>query len=118
MGNLDELAENTARDERTRKAIKILASKYDEKYKEYLLWVYSDPKLRSLYNSMRMAYEVDKNLKDTKRLVVKYPNMIVYKFLDDVFKPKYGDNWATDKEVLAKVLKKEDLIQPWRILGI
>lgn len=115
MSRLDELAERVANEERTKKAIKILTTKYDEKTRRYLMSVYEDQSLHDTYNAIRQAVELNKSVKDSRRLVVKYPNMIVYKFLDDVFSPKYGSEWATDKDILKKVLQKEDLIQPWKI---
>jgi len=117
MSFIDELAESTAKEIRVKKALTILAHKYDESTKVYLTTIYSDPSIQDSYNALREAAKYHK-ISDPRRLVVKYPNMIVYKFLDDVFAPKYGPDWATDKTILAKVLNREDLIQPWKIANL
>lgn len=114
MSFIDELAESTAKEIRVKKALKILAHKYDESTKVFLTAIYSDQSIQDSYNALREAAKYHK-ISDPRRLVVKYPNMIVYKFLDDVFSPKYGPDWATDKTILAKVLNREDLIQAWKI---
>ena len=53
MANLDDLAEQVSREERIRKAIKIVATKYDLGTKEYLLNIYSDQKIANLYQALR-----------------------------------------------------------------
>lgn len=113
MSKLDELAEKIATEERTKKAIKILTANKDDWTRNYILGIYEDQKLQDVYNSIRTAVQLGKSSKDTRRLVVKYPNMIIYRFLDDVFSPKYGPEWATDKDILRKIIINEDLIRPW-----
>ena len=122
MANLDDLAEQVSREERIRKAIKIVATKYDLGTKEYLLNIYSDQKIANLYQALRdeSSLKTRKQRDDTAnhRLIVKYPSQTVYKFLNDVFSPKYGEGWASNKDTLMKVMRDEDLIKPWCIQHI
>lgn len=114
--DIDAIAHSVKYDDLVLKAIIKLGRKYDIGYKEYLLKVYGDRELHSLYNAMRAQAELDDKIKKKdKWLIVKFPSQTVYKFLDDLFAPKYGENWLSDRDTLIKVIKKEELIKPWVI---
>lgn len=112
MSHIDDLAEQISNEERTRKAISILMTKKDESTREYLTKIYSDPEIHSIYNGLRAEANLDDKLKkhEDRKLSIKFPNVTVYKFLDDVMKVKYGDQWLQEPKIFY-----EDLIKPWII---
>ena len=115
MGNTEEVADRISQDLKLRLSLSRILSKYDEMLKRYITAVYEDEGLRKIYDSMRLAASVSKKTSDTRRLAIKYPNLIVRRFLDDVFSPKYGSEWATNEQTLRKVMRNEELIKPWII---
>ncbi|RMD73094.1 MAG: hypothetical protein D6822_00160 [Cyanobacteria bacterium J149] len=115
--DIDAVAASVKYDDLVLKALLKIGKKYDIAYKNYLLKVYGDRELHSLYNAMREQAKLEDKLSKPKDkwLVVKFPSQTVFKFLDDLFRPKYGDNWLHDKKTFVKVCKKEELIKPWLI---
>lgn len=112
MSHIDEVAAQVSNEERTRKAISILMTNKDEATREYLTKIYSDPELHSIYNGLRSEASLDDKLNkhEDRKLSIKFPNPTVFKFVDDVMKVKYGDEWLQDKRIFY-----EDLIVPWVI---
>lgn len=88
-----------------------IAGLYSEKYQKIVLATYESPEVRSLYTALRTESQISK--KKTHRQIIKFPNAYVLHFLNDQFEPKYGPNWLSDKQILIKVMKTEDLIKPW-----
>lgn len=104
---------STAQD--VRKSLDNIASTYSKRYKDIVMHTYTSDEIRSLYNAMRETNEInDKvNARSTIKQILKIPNAYVLHFLNDMFAPKYGDDWLKDQKTLWKVIKKEDLIKPW-----
>ena len=115
--DMEAIADSVKYDKLVLEAIKKIGNKYANWTRDYLLNVYSDPQLHSLYRRMRDTNKLDDKLSKPKvhRLKAKFPSMIVLKFLDDLFAPKYGDDWLEDKDKFNKVCKKEELIKPWLV---
>lgn len=112
MSKLDEIADRISNEERTRKAISILIGNKDIATREYLTKIYSDPELHSIYNGLRAEanlYDATAHGEDRK-LSIKFPNPTVYKFIDDVMKVKYGEDWLNNSKIFS-----EDLVIPWII---
>jgi len=112
MSKLDEIADQISNEERTRKSISILMGKKDIATREYLTKIYSDPEIHSIYNGLRADARLDDTLKrhEDRKLSIKFPNPTVYKFVDDVMKVKYGEEWLNNPKIFS-----EDLIIPWII---
>lgn len=108
--NILEMTDRAKGDFQVARSLQILTATLDEQAREVLMYVYHDPEIRSIYD----AYRASSQLKTSQhRQIIKFPNGIVYKFLDDLFKPKYGSDWLTNKITLFKVLRREELIMPW-----
>lgn len=114
---VDELLESASRDVKLQNALKNITVKYDEKIKKELTYIYADMELRSIFNALREEAKIEDRLSKSKdrKLCIKIPNNTVYRFLNDVFSPSYGSNWLSDKTILNKVIRKEELIKPWVI---
>jgi hypothetical protein len=112
MTKLDEIADQISNEERTRKAISILMGNKDLATREYLTKIYSDPEIHSIYNGLRADADLDDKLSkgDARKLSIKFPNPTVYKFVDDVMKVKYGEDWLNNRKIFS-----EDLVIPWII---
>ena len=88
-----------------------IVDSYSDKYQKIVSATYNSAEVRSLYEAMRNESQISK--KKTHRQLLKIPNAYVLHFLNDQFSPKYGDDWLSDKQILFKVMKNEDLIKPW-----
>lgn len=97
-----------------------MVDKIDERTKQYLLRCYSDPELLGIYQAMREQDKIDRKMSKSKlqRKIISFPNQIVYRFLDDLFTPKYGHDWLEDTKKLKKIMINEDLIKPWIVSKI
>lgn len=118
--NINDVVDQLNADSQVRTAINLMVNKIDERTKKYLLRCYSDPELLGIYQAMREQDKIDRRMRKaaTQRKVVSFPNQIVYNFLDDLFRHKYGDNWLLDTPTLMKIMRNEDLIKPWIISKI
>lgn len=110
MSHIDEVAESVSREVRTQKAISILMSNKDEATRRYLLAVYSDPELHNIYNGLRADASLNNSIMDDRKLTIKFPNPTVFKFVSDVLKVKYGDEWLQNPKIYY-----EDIVIPWVI---
>lgn len=113
--NINDVAEQMKADPLTRASLQIMVDKLDERAKKYLLYCYSDPELLGIYEAMRQQAAIDNRLSKTpaQRKIISFPNQIIFKFLDDLFSPRYGKNWLMDQNTLLKICRREELIKPW-----
>lgn len=110
MSHIDDVAESVSREVRTRKAISILMTNKDEATRSYILAVYSDPELHNIYNGMRAEASLNNSMKDDRKLTIKFPNPTIFKFVGDVLKVKYGEDWLQNPKIYF-----EDIVIPWVI---
>ena len=110
MSNIDDVAESISREERTRKAISILMTNKNESTRKYILSIYTDPALHSIYNGLRAEASINSKMSDDRKLSIKFPDQTVFKFCRDLMTVKYGEDWLQNKNIFY-----EDLIIPWVI---
>lgn len=115
--NIDSIAESISNDNKVRIAIQTIAGGLDDQRKNFLIKCYSSPTLARIYATMRNKNSIDGHLGKSKdrRHVAKFPNLIVYNFLNDYLSPKYGEDWITNNSKFAKVARNEELVRPWII---
>ena len=117
MQNISDAVDKIAGSELVKKAFMKVAWKLNYEWRVYIEKIYNDQELTSLYRAMRESESLDSKLeKRDRRPLIKFPDMIIYKFLDDIFTKKYGKGWLRDKQTLRKIIKQEDLIKPWVIV--
>jgi hypothetical protein len=114
MKNIQNISDQLNLDDPWRKAFVKYVSSLNEETKQTLLYCYTDSALHDIYEGLRNEAKINKNSKSkVHRRIIKFPNMIVYTFLNDLFIPIYGEDWLTDKKTLRKVILREELIKPW-----
>lgn len=106
-------------DEQVARALMRLGDNIDEGYRRYIHQVYTDTEIHNIYEGLRAQYQYDRKYgpKTDTRPLVRLPSPLVWRFLNEQFAPAYGENWLTDKTILAKVVKTEPLMKPWIIGG-
>lgn len=114
MKNIHDVADKEGFDPTTRMAFIKFVSSLNERTRRYIEACYMDQELASIYKAMREENRLGGKSKN-QRAVIRFPNRIIYQFLDDVFTPIYGPEWLTDLKILKKVVMSEDLIKPWVI---
>lgn len=108
---LDAIAYQLKATQDVKNIFNTILTDYSDKYKQMVISTYSSPEIRSLYHGMRTESQLSK--KKTHRRIISIPNAYVLHFLNDMFEPRYGSGWLTDKQTLLKVCRNEDLIKPW-----
>ena len=109
--SLEVIAEQLKATNDVKKALDTLLISSSKKYKDMIIATYASPEIRSLYNALRTESQISG--KKTHRRILQIPNAYVMHFLNEMFAPEYGENWLTDKQILLKVCRNEDLIKPW-----
>ena len=75
---------------------------------------YDDVELLARYQKRRDNYAISKGeLKNERQHYFETPNFAVHKFLELIFKPIYGNKWATKREVLT-----HDYVRPWLLIPL
>jgi hypothetical protein len=118
MKNIQNISDQNNLSHVENKALLKMVASLNERTKKHILACYTDSELHAIYNGMRQEASLNKNTKSkVHRRIIKFPNMIIFTFLNDLFAPKYGEDWLTNKATLRKVIVREDLIKPW-IVGV
>jgi hypothetical protein len=115
--NKSEFLDSLSAAAEVRRVFKRLMDRYDTGTQLFIEGCYDNQEIQSDYRAMRATASLNQK-SNLHREILRFPNQIVYQFLDTLFKDKYGDKWLTDKTVLAKVIRDEELIKPWVINGL
>lgn len=104
---------HVASSEAMQKAFIKIADDLDDERRTQILAIYNDDKLASAYRAMRNFNSLNKNgmtdERNMREVVRLHP--IIYKFLQDIFEPHYGEKWLQNKKVL-----RHELVRPWWIV--
>lgn len=115
MGEIrEELLASIKASKDVKKVFTALTMGMDKYTRDFIQAVYDSKEIRSHYDALRAAASLDKSSKNHRELL-KIPNGVILQFLDDLFTPTYGSEWLTDRKILHKVMRREDLIKPWII---
>lgn len=99
-------------DTKLRMTLAAIADKWDEATRQYLWKCYNDPKLMILYAQIRdSGVNVQGVGEARRREVIKFPNRIVYDFVDTVLTNLYGPDWMQNNKAL-----QHELVRPWFVI--
>lgn len=86
-----------------------IADKYDEKTRDFIKRCYEDSELAVLYAQLRHSNDNHTGKGEARRReVIRFPNMVIYDFIDTVMSDLYGEEWMQDNKAM-----KHELLLPW-----
>lgn len=92
--------------------LEAMADRYNEAARKFIYKTYTDPKINSIYRGYRASGEFAPGGKSkVHRESIRFPNSIVFDFVDKVMKSLYGDDWLQNNKAL-----NHDLVKPWHIV--
>lgn len=99
-------------EEKLQLSLGVLADKYNEKIRKFIIYMYNDPHIASIYGAKRESGMFESGSKSkVHREIIQFPHPIIYDFLNKVMGSMYGPDWLFNNKAL-----KHELVRPWWVV--